>query len=167
MILTEADLQFDFTSAVSARKFDDETHGLSHCMKAVDFVVELPDRILFIEVKDPNHPCAQQKNVKNFIESLKSDALINESLVPKCRDSYLYELSMGNINKPVYYYVLIAWDKLTDGLTDLTNTLTKQIPVEGPRENNWPNRFIEKCAIMNIETWNLFLTDFPVSRTNS
>ena len=59
---TEGELQITVTDAVSARKFDGDSHRLSHCMKAVDFIVELPDCYLFIEFKDlrtpqpPNEP---------------------------------------------------------------------------------------------------------------
>ena len=45
MRLTEGDLQITFNNAIVCRKFDDHlAHGLSHCMKAVDFIVELHDR---------------------------------------------------------------------------------------------------------------------------
>ena len=40
-VLTEGNLQIAVNNAVNARKFDDQTHGMSHCMKAVDFVFEL------------------------------------------------------------------------------------------------------------------------------
>ena len=44
MTLTEGALQITFNNAINGRKFDDQQqHRLSHCMKAVDFVVELPD----------------------------------------------------------------------------------------------------------------------------
>lgn len=44
-VLAEDDLQITLPSGVVGRKFDDETsHGLSHCMKAVDFIVEMDDR---------------------------------------------------------------------------------------------------------------------------
>ena len=49
----EEDLQMEIKGVVDARKFDDSSHGLSHCMKAVDFIVEHPNRYLFIEFKDP------------------------------------------------------------------------------------------------------------------
>ena len=42
--LTEGELEFVFESAVSARKFDGPDHDLSHCMKAVDFIVEFQDQ---------------------------------------------------------------------------------------------------------------------------
>jgi len=61
--LAEGDLQIALPAGAAGRKFDDgATHGLSHCMKAVDFIVELEDRILFIEFKDPDHPTAHPKD---------------------------------------------------------------------------------------------------------
>ena len=94
MILTEGDLQFDFSAATSARRFDDASHGLSHCMKAVDFVVELDDRILFVEVKDPQNPNAQPAQAQQFAAKLRSGELTRGQLTPKCRDIYLYEHAM-------------------------------------------------------------------------
>lgn len=45
-VLIEGNLQITIPGAVQARKFDDgASHGLTHCMKAVDFIVELADRI--------------------------------------------------------------------------------------------------------------------------
>ena len=48
MILREGHIEFDFSRANSAKRFDDVNHGLSYCMKAVDFIVESQDKILFI-----------------------------------------------------------------------------------------------------------------------
>ena len=50
IVFIERGLEITFNNVVNVRKFDD--HGLT-CMKAVDFLVELPDRYLFIEFKDP------------------------------------------------------------------------------------------------------------------
>ena len=61
--LTEGNLRITFPRGTRARKFDEpETHGLS-CMKAVDFIVEETDRILFIEFKDPDDPRATEASV--------------------------------------------------------------------------------------------------------
>ena len=58
-ILTEDNLQITFPDDANVMKFDDDkSHGLSHCMKAVDFIVELEDRVSFIEIKDFEHPRA-------------------------------------------------------------------------------------------------------------
>ena len=54
--------EFDFPDALEAFVFDEKDktnprfHGLSHAMKAVDLVVELPGDTLFIEVKDFHAP---------------------------------------------------------------------------------------------------------------
>lgn len=55
-ILTERTLEFDFSSADRAVRFDGETHRMSHCMKSVDFLVEWSDEFWFVEVKDPSDP---------------------------------------------------------------------------------------------------------------
>ncbi len=39
-VLTEEELEFDFSAAIRATRFDDENHKMNHCMKAVDFLVE-------------------------------------------------------------------------------------------------------------------------------
>ncbi len=53
MIFEEGNLTFDFSRATASKRFDGSGHGLSHCMKAVDFIVEVEHNILFIEAKDP------------------------------------------------------------------------------------------------------------------
>ena len=50
-VLQEGNLRFTFDGEVRAWKFDDAAHGLSHCMKAVDFIVEFHDRYLFLDIE--------------------------------------------------------------------------------------------------------------------
>lgn len=166
MILTEGDIKFDFSRALSCKKFDNNNHGLSHCMKAVDFIIELDDRIYFVEVKDPQHPSA--RNLEENVKTTKSGDLVKNKLVQKCRDSFLYEYAMDNISKPVFFLVLIGLDSLsTADLNIQTDILKKHIPVDGPPGTSWPERFIKGCMIMNLQTWNKHLTHFPVSRISS
>ena len=113
MTLTEQDFEFDFPEAISARKFDGSNHGLSHCMKAVDFIVELDDKLLYIEVKDFQHPDAIPENLAENLEKIRNDALINNELIPKYRDSFIYEYCLKNTEKPIYYLVLIGLESLT------------------------------------------------------
>lgn len=61
MILKEGDLEFNFQDSINAIKFDGSSHGLSHCMKAVDFIVEYKDYYAFIEIKDPSNPKSHKK----------------------------------------------------------------------------------------------------------
>ncbi len=166
MIVSEGDMRFDFSKALSCKKFDNNDHGLSHCMKAVDFILESDDKIYFVEVKDPQHPSA--RNLEENINSIISGNLVKNILVPKCRDSFLYEYAMDNISKPVLFLVLIGLDSLSAAdLSNQTDKLKKHIPIDGPSGISWPKRFIEGCMIMNLQTWNKHITQFPVSRISS
>jgi len=62
MIIRADGFEFDFPEALDAFVFDEKDrsqphyHGLSHAMKAVDLVVELPTHTLFVEMKDFHTP---------------------------------------------------------------------------------------------------------------
>ena len=68
MKLRERDLEIDFTNAIDAIVFDQMKedqpgyHGIGQ-MHRVDFVVELEEAILFVEVKDPGNPKAQAEGL--------------------------------------------------------------------------------------------------------
>lgn len=131
-VLTEGDLQITVTNAASARKFDDASHRLSHCMKAVDFIVELPDRYLFIEFKDPQDPKAPTETADADLERFSAGQL-DKNLIYKFRDSFLYELASGRADKPVDYLVLVALDVLpTPLLRHRRRELERKLPINGP-----------------------------------
>ena len=110
---TEEDLELEIRRVVDARKFDDSpSHGLSHCMKAVDFIVERTDSYLFIEFKDPQDPRAKAQARKEFSGNFKRGKL-DEDFKYKYRDTFLYEWAAGRVEKPVDYLILIALDSLT------------------------------------------------------
>lgn len=164
-LLTEDDLQIALPAGTVGRKFDDDaTHGLSHCMKAVDFIVELEDRVLFVEFKDPEHPSAQQKDREKFIKRFLSGQ-IDGDLKTKFRDSFLYEWASGRVSKPIYYLVLIGASMLSDvDLLIRTDELNRQIPAMGPEDSPWKNPLVAGCAVMNLSAWNAALPQFPASR---
>ncbi|MCF8075211.1 MAG: hypothetical protein K9K63_12350 [Desulfotignum sp.] len=163
-VFTEGNLKITFPSGVAAKKFDHSGHGLTHCMKAVDFIVELIDRYLFIEFKDPEHPDSRKKDRKKFVEQFLSGK-IDEDFKYKYRDSFLYEWASGKTGKPVYYYVLVALDTLTEAeLITRTDDLKRKLPYEGPSTGAWKKRIVAGCAVFNIATWNKNLSSYPVER---
>ena len=99
MTLKEGMLSIDFTGAKNAFRFDEGNHilpnyhGLSHCMNAVDFIVEYADRYLFVEIKDP--PDQTRYNAEQDAADL-----IN-NLVTKFRDTFLYRWAENKLDKPV------------------------------------------------------------------
>jgi len=163
-VLVEDDLQLTLPSDWKGYKFDNESsHGLSHCMKAVDFIIETEDKFYFVEFKDPDNPKSTSESRKEFIEKLQSNT-IDHDLKTKYRDSLLYELAEGRAKKPIYYLVLIGLISLSE--TDLmirTESLMKQLPVGGPRGQKWKAPLFEGCVVMNVATWNKHMLKMPVT----
>jgi len=163
-VLREGALELTLPHGVKGRKFDDRDHGLSHCMKAVDFVVEDPDRVLFIEFKDPDHPHADADRREAFLQDLLSGAK-DDDLVRKYRDSFIYRWAENAGEKPIIYCVLIAAWRLDEAmLLARTEELKRKLPVEGPASGAWQRQIVAGCGVFNLETWNKHLPQYPVTR---
>lgn len=158
MILSEGTLQFHFDGALNAFKFDEQDrtapafHGLSHCMKAVDFIVEYEDYYLFVEVKNPPH--------KGRYASASSERELVKNLTTKFRDSFLYRWAEGKVNKPVHYQCLVEMDNAQT--LHLMNQLKKALPAEKtpPR---WRFSLADVCVIANQDTWNMAFPNMQVT----
>lgn len=163
--LTEGNLRITFPRTVDVRRFDDpESHGLAQYMKAVDFIVEDEERVQFIEFKDPGNPDARPQNRRRFVEGFRSGTL-DEDLKYKYRDSFLYEWASGNTRKPIYYWILIGMDELTEAeLLGRTDEIKRRLPLWGPRSGVWTRQIVADCMVFNIRTWNRYLPEFPVTR---
>lgn len=154
MILQEGNLEFDFTDALDGYKFDESDkdkehfHGLSHCMKAVDFIIELETDYLFVEVKDFHNP--GQYNDDRSFKDLKNKLKI------KLRDSLLYKFGEAQLDKPVRYLCLMTLD---DALNSrLMKELKRIIPEGIPPATSWTRPLADSCIVANIERWN---SNFP------
>lgn len=163
-VLAEGSLALTLPPEVTGKRFDDPNHGLSHCMKAVDFIVEEPERVLFIEFKDPDHPQAQRKNRESFLEELQSGGK-DDDLVRKYRDSFIYRWAENTPEKPTAYYVLIAAGQLEKAmLLFRTEELKRKLPLKGPPSGAWQRQIVTDCLVFNLETWNEHLPQYPVTR---
>ncbi len=165
MTLQEGNLVLELPSHATGFRFDGESHGLSHCMKAVDFIIETPEALFFLELKDPDHPKAHPKAVEAFQQSLESGKLIKD-LVSKFRDTFLYRWAEGkDFQLTPHYFVIIAARTLDAALLlALTDQLKRGLPLQGPR--SWSRSLAQHCAVFNMETWNKTMPDFRLSRTN-
>ncbi len=155
---TEGSLEISFNNVLNATKF--EEHGFS-AMKAVDFLVELPDRYLFIEFKDPEQRWPNTSTM-DYADSFKSGKM-DQDLKYKFRDSFLHRWAEGYIDKPTYYYVLVAvrWLSTAD-LSRRTSALRQSLPIGTP--SSWVRSIATDCAVFNIETWNRSFPNLPVER---
>ena len=146
----EGGIRIEFPDDLNVRKFDDpKTHGRPS-MRAVDFIVELPEEFLFIEVKSP-------KNAET-VEKMKGWS-------GQFRDSLLYERAEDRANKPVVYIVLLVLDGLTSAeLETHTDALRRRLPELGPFGRPWKRPLAAGCAVMDIRAWNRRLPGFPATR---
>ena len=159
--LTEGELEFVFEGAVSARKFDGHDHGLTF-MKAVDFIIEFQDQYLFVEVKDPQNSGATEDRRREWRRKLVSGQL-DQDLKYKYRDSFLYEWCAGRGDKPITYVVLIALDSLDSALmVPRQDQLARILPTGAPEP--WIRPIVQRCVILNIESWNRTFQDSSVRR---
>ena len=161
---TEGNLQITFPAEVQVRKFDDaSSHGLP-CMKAVDFIVEEEDKLWFIELKDPEHQRALERDRTKFVNKFKSGAL-DDDLKYKYRDTFLYEWASRRAGKPIQYCVLIGIEHLTEAdLLARKEDLARKLPVQGPPSGVWRRSIVATCLVFNVAAWNRWLPQFPIAR---
>ena len=167
--LTERDLQIIINdNVVSARRFDaPATHGLSHCMSAVDFIVELAESYLFIEIKDPQSPQVPEREISRFHDRFVKERL-DEEFKSKYRDSFLYEWASGRADKPIHYLVLVGLDFLTKAeLARRTVALEQKLPLLGPGAIAWSRSIVESCNVFNVSSWNERFPKYPVTRLSA
>ena len=166
MKLKEGNLEFDFNNVIDGFKFDETNntsphyHGLTHCMKGVDFIVELKDAWLFIEIKDPGNPQATEERRAIFEEKITSGQLITE-LVQKYRDTFLYRWAEKKIDKPIKYVCLITLENAL--ISKLMSDLKRQLPERKPNAR-WQQPIAHSCVVTNFNTWNHNFGQWPVSR---
>ena len=155
--------EFEFPGALEAFVFDEKDaakttyHGLSHAMKAVDLVVELPDVVLFIEVKDFYAPDDYDfKSALSVVEAQARRQALNhlrEVLVHKYRDTWVYrwaERTAEAPQKPVRYLCVLSLSNGALGI--VSKELRQALPVglAGPR---WKRELGLGCAVLNPERW--------------
>ena len=169
MKLTERDIEIEFTDAIEALQFDqmDEDrpnyHGIAE-MHRVDFVVEVEKAIVFVEIKDPSSPRAQQKGIDKFRGELINGTL-SSTFAAKFIDSFLYRWAEEKIHKPVFYLNLVTLE--AELLQNFSDEIAKKLPPMGKSMPRWKRQVVENCQVFNIETWNQNFPKWPVTRLAS
>jgi hypothetical protein len=174
----EGDLVLTVPEEFTPENFDSGSHGMSHCLKAVDYVFEIPSHLVFLEIKDPDcPPPAKIKEKKDLarIESEKDDFVrrfksgaIDEELAKKHRDTWMYKRSEQKVGlKPIRYFVLLACKSLSSTeFLARTEGLRRKIPVNGRSGQDW-SWLIEDCAVVSLEAWNKYFPKIPIVRSSA
>lgn len=163
----EKDLRFDFSKAISAKQVDRPDRELAECSSTIDFIVELENCLLFIEVKDPDHPRATEKAQRKFLNKMTALELARE-LAKNSRDSFFYEYTMGQIDKPIVFVALIELPSVH--LIDMAPSdeeLRKCLLVNKSPSMPDNGLMVKNSIIMDIAMWNNKFTDFPVTRISA
>lgn len=165
----ECDLQIDFTNAVGGLIFDQmdskqpNFHGIS-VMHRVDFIVELTEAWLFVEVKDPGNPKAQAKGLLKFHAEL-NDGTLGDTFAAKFIDSFVYRWAENKIDKPIHYISLVTLEAAL--LPNLADEISRKLPPMGKKIPRWQRQLVENCQVFNIETWNENFPKWPVTRLSA
>ena len=161
--LREGELQVRLPDSARGSKFDDETHGLTHCMKAVDWIIELPNRLYFVEVKDLDASGAARHNERRkFLKDLEAGRQ-DGNLIAKFRDSFIYQWACGRVHKPITYLVVIAYRQFDKAmLRHRAEALRRRLPACSP--SPWTRAIADNVFVFNERTWNEQLPDFAMKR---
>ena len=144
----EFDLELSFPGAQAVIHFDDSDYHASSTVQRVDFIAEYEAHYLFIEVKDPDTPGAE--NPAAFVAKLNSGKLV-QSLAGKFRDTVFFRSAQGKNDRKVLYLVLLSMQSLDDALLlAKQDELRKAIPI---RHADWADDCAASCIILNFEQW--------------
>jgi hypothetical protein len=164
-ILREGELTFTFPEDWQAEYFDVEGNVLPKHIAPVDFIVERPDDILLIEIKDPSNSKAPAKEREKFSKKMETDELTHQELVPKARTSWSYLHLMARTSKPLRYLVVIGTETLSIQptlLQGLRDRLEKRLAQEA--ETAWVVKYIEDCAVVEAMQLGRYLEGVTVVR---
>lgn len=161
--ITEGALRIHAPDASRIRKFDDPSvHQALGPMKAVDFVIQVSDVTVYLEIKDADHPRASPENRRKFAEKLTRHKL-DKSLKYKYRDTFLYEWCCGRAAQPIWFVVLLELSTLgTPELTARQHQLGKSLPLSVP--SAWQRHFVTDVKVMNRQMWNVAFPAFRIDR---
>ncbi len=165
--IREGELLVGFPAGASARKFDGPDHGLSHCMKAVDIVIEEGDDLILLEVKDFDQTAARSRSAPAADARLERDVW---AWIGKFRDSLLYLWAEERCGRHRGCYVVLECRSLDRALRmHLQELFERCLPAFSrlPRSvvNEWKRIPVHRCAVLDVKEWNRRMSRFPIRRS--
>jgi hypothetical protein len=164
--LRERDIEIDFTNAIDTLVFDQmkvgqpNYHGIGE-MHRVDFIVEFDDAILFVEIKDPGNPKAQEEGLQKFHRELNNGTL-SSTFASKFIDSFFYRWAEDKLAKEVHYLSLVTLE--AEVLPNFSDEIARKLSPFGKSSARWKRHPVQNCQVFNIKTWNENFPKWPVRR---
>lgn len=163
--LDEKELLFTFPTGWHVERFDDVGRVWPRHVAPVDFVVERPDDVLLIEVKDPSNSRAPDGERAKFVKKMESDELTHQELAPKARTSWSYLHLMDRTAKPLRFVVVIGVDALSVQpvlLQHLGDRLKRRLAQEA--EQPWVRPYVVSSVVLPALEVSKFLPGVEVTR---
>lgn len=165
----EGELHFDFPDELIWEELDKQGIPLPKGMALVDCIIERENDILLVEIKDPSNTRGNENERKKYLKRLREGSVISDELTPKIRDSFTFIHLMQRDIKELKYIVLLgleSYDKTTQKalLGNFKNVLLASIKQETILP--WKKEYIKDCAVMTVEIWNQYFTQWPVTRVS-
>ena len=165
-------LEYNDNLNIKIRKIDKEALTYSHCMKNVDFIIDLDsiNILIFLEIKNYkklfNDLKTEQEKEDFFSKFNYSKPNDKESysyeFIQKARDTFIREYSSNKINnKKIHYYIIInVPDNSESRLITMEKELENNLPLlEKIDDKLYIKPFIHTCNIFYSNTWNECLKD--------
>jgi len=160
--LGEGEIEIDFSSSVDAGRMDVQGDPIPIGMKFVDFVVEEPDNLFLIEIKDPCASKVTSVERKKFLKRLRDNQLIHHELTPKARDSYTFLHLMQRDNKRMVFILLLGGSFDDELILNLKDRLLRRIRQEAALP--WAKRYIADCIVLTEDSWRRHFPEYALSR---
>lgn len=165
----EGELHFDFPEELIWEELDKQGIQLPKGMALVDCVIERENDILLVEIKDPSDTRGNEKERKRYLKRLQEGSVITDELTPKIRDSFTFLHLMHRDQKELKYIVLLGLEEYDDItkkalLGNFKNQLLNNIKQE--TVTPWKKIYLKDCAVMTVEIWNQYFTQWPVTRVS-
>lgn len=155
----ELDLEFSFPGATAVIHFDDSDYHGNSTIQRVDFIAEYETHHLFVEIKDPDIPTAQ--DAPAFSQKLNSGKLV-QSLAGKFRDTLFFRSIQGKNDLGIRYIVLLSMKSLDAALLlAKQDELRRSIPI---RHADWTRDCAASCIILNVDQWKRQFGDHSIRR---
>lgn len=162
--LEEGRFRFDFSDAIHKYKADDPSlNGLG----GVDFVVELQDKFIFVELKDIESSKVPLGNKKEWIEQLRINQgkLFLLDMGVKFKDTLIRRWAKEeSFNKPIWYIIIIQLKELDAAQRiKLGENLTGKLPTCIKPKHGFNKEIkIKQRMVISIEGWKEMFPQFQV-----
>ena len=148
-IITESGYTFDFSDSLDAFKANCISF---HDLSAVDFVVETENKVLLIEIKNPDNKKATKESREKFFNDLEND-FYPYKIGAKFTNMLLRKWVAGSFyNKPIIFIFILEFKNLNPGeRRRLEERISQRLPFSLNNPDFKAKEVLEDFELLSIE----------------